>query len=123
MNPRDTNGRVSPNNKTKNNTGVNMADKTESERLYVVETKLDTVLDAVEKTNGKIDILSESLASYATRSELEAAVIERNNEIASLREADKLLARKHALNVWITGVSASAFGAGLTVLIQMAIRG
>ena len=100
-----------------------MTNKTESERLYVVETKLDTVLDAVEKTNGKIDILSESLVRYATRSELEAAIIDRNNEIASLREADKLLARKHALNVWLTGVGASAFGAGLTVLIQMAIRG
>ena len=100
-----------------------MADKTESERLYVVETKLDTVLDAVEKTNGKIDILSESLLRYATRSELEAAIIERNNEIASLRDADKLLAHKHALNVWLTGVGASAFGAGLTVLIQMALRG
>ena len=100
-----------------------MTNKTESERLYVVETKLDTVLNAVEKTNGKIDILSESLVRYATRSELEAAIIERNNEIASLRDADKLLARKHALNVWLTGVGASAFGVGMTILIQMAIKG
>ena len=100
-----------------------MTNKTESERLYVVETKLDTVLSAVEKTNTKIDDLSSSMMRYATKSELEEAILERNNEIASLREADKFLARKHALNVWLTGVGASAFGVGMTILIQMAIKG
>ena len=101
---------------------MRMTKLTESERLYVVETKLDTVLNAVEKTNNKIDELTTSLARYATRAELEAAIIERNAEIATLKEADKLLAKKHQLQVWLTGVFSMAFGVGLTVLINMAIK-
>ena len=99
-----------------------MTKLTESERLYVVETKLDTVLDAVEKTNNKIDELTTSLARYATRAELEAAIIERNAEIAALKEADKLLAKRHQFQIWLTGVFSMAFGVGLTVLINMAIK-
>ena len=99
-----------------------MTKLTESERLYVVETKLDTVLNAVEKTNNKIDDLTESLARYATRAELEAAIIERNAEIAALKETDKLLAKKHQFQVWLTGVFSMAFGIGLTILINMAIE-
>lgn len=99
-----------------------MTKLTESERLYVVETKLDTVLDAVEKTNNKIDDLTTSLARYATRAELEAAIIERNTEIASLKETDRLLAKKHQFQVWLTGAFSMAFGVGLTVLINMAIK-
>lgn len=99
-----------------------MTKLTESERLYVVETKLDTVLNAVEKTNTKIDELTTSLARYATRAELEAAIIERNAEILALKEADVLLAKKHSFQVWLTGVSSMAFGMGLTILINMAIK-
>ena len=99
-----------------------MTKLTESERLYVVETKLDTVLNAVEKTNTKIDELTTSLARYATRAELEAAIIERNIEIADLKEADILLAKKHAFQVWLTGVFSMAFGMGLTILMNMAIK-
>lgn len=101
---------------------MRMTKLTESERLYVVETKLDTVLDAVEKTNNKIDDLTTSLSRYATRAELEAAIIERNAEIAALKEADRLLAKKHQLQVWLTGAFSMAFGVGLTVLINMAIK-
>lgn len=100
-----------------------MQNKTESERLYVVETKLDNVLTAVEKTNGKIDVLSESLARYATRAELESEITERNVEIVALREADKILAKRHLLSVWLTGTMSAAFGVGLTILIQMAFKG
>lgn len=99
-----------------------MTKLTESERLYVVETKLDTVLNAVEKTNTKIDDLTTSLARYATRAELESAIIERNAEIAALKEADVLLAKKHAFQVWLTGAFSMAFGMGLTILINMAIK-
>ena len=99
-----------------------MTKLTESERLYVVETKLDTVLNAVEKTNNKIDELTTSLARYATRAELEAAIIERNAEIAALKEADRLLAKKHQFQVWLTGVFSMAFGIGLTILVDMAIK-
>ena len=99
-----------------------MTNPTESERLYVVETKLDTVLNAVEKTNNKIDELTASLDSYATRAELKAAIIERNAEIADLKETDKLLAKKHQLQVWLTGAFSMAFGIGLTILINMAIK-
>ena len=99
-----------------------MTNPTESERLYVVETKLDTVLNAVEKTNNKIDELTTSLDSYATRAELKAAIIERNAEIADLKESDKLLAKKHQFQVWLTGVFSMAFGIGLTILINMAIK-
>ena len=101
---------------------MKMTNPTESERLYVVETKLDTVLNAVEKTNNKIDELTTSLARYATREELEAAVVERNAEIAALKETDKLLAKKHQFQIWLTGAFSMAFGIGLTILINMAIK-
>ena len=99
-----------------------MTKLTESERLYVVETKLDTVLNAVEKTNNKIDELTASLARYATRAELEAAIIERNAEISALKEADVLLAKKHVFQVWLTGAFSMAFGVGLTILLNMALK-
>ena len=101
---------------------THMSKPTDSERLYVVETKLDTVLTAVEKTNSKIDELSTSLAKYATRAELEQAIIERNIEIASLKAADVTLSKRHTLNVWLTGIFGMAFGVGLTILINMAFR-
>ena len=99
-----------------------MTKLTESERLYVVETKLDTVLSAVEKTNTKIDDLSSSLVRYATKVELEEAILERNNEIAALKLADEKLGKKHALQVWLTGAFSMAFGVGLTILADMAFK-
>lgn len=99
-----------------------MAQPTESERLYVVETKLDTVLTAVERTNDKIDDLGSSLVKYATRAELEQAVIDGNLEIEELKKVDAILAKKHALNVWLTGTLSAAFGIGMTILIQMAFN-
>lgn len=99
-----------------------MTRPTESERLYVVETKIDTVLTAVEKTNTKIDELSTSLARYATRLELEEAIIERNAHIAELKKADAELAKKHALQVWITGSLSMIFGAVIAILIKIAFE-
>ena len=99
-----------------------MSNPTDSERLYVVETKLDTVLTTVEKTNSKINDLTTSLGRYATRAELEAAVIERDRLIAELRKEDAKLARRHQLNVWLAGVFSMAFGVGLTILINIALK-
>ena len=99
-----------------------MSNPTDSERLYVVETKLDTVLTTVEKTNSKINDLTTSLGRYATRAELEAAVIERDRLIAELRREDVKLAKRHQFNVWIAGVMSMAFGVGLTILINMALK-
>ena len=99
-----------------------MTRPTESERLYVVETKIDTVLTAVEKTNTKIDELSDSLARYATRLELEEAIIDRNTQIAELKKADAELAKRHALQVWLTGSLSAVFGAVIAVLIKIAFE-
>lgn len=99
-----------------------MTRPTESERLYVVETKIDTVLTAVEKTNTKIDELSDSLARYATRLELEEAIIDRNTQIAELKKADAELAKRHALQVWVTGSLSAVFGAVVAILIKMAFE-
>ena len=99
-----------------------MTRPTESERLYVVETKIDTVLTAVEKTNTKIDELSDSLARYATRLELEEAIIDRNTQIADLKKADDELAKRHALQVWVTGSLSAVFGAVVAILIKMAFE-
>ena len=99
-----------------------MSNPTDSERLYVVETKLDTVLTTVEKTNSKINDLTTSLSRYATRAELEAAVIERDRLIAELRREDAKLAKRHQFNVWMAGVMSMAFGVGLTTLINIALK-
>lgn len=99
-----------------------MTRPTESERLYVVETKIDTVLTAVEKTNTKIDDLTTSLARYATRLELEEAIIERNTQIAELKKADASLAKKHTLQVWLTGSLSMIFGAVMAILIKIAFE-
>ncbi len=99
-----------------------MTRPTESERLYVVETKIDTVLTAVEKTNTKIDELTTSLARYATRLELEEAIVERNAQIAELKKADSELAKKHALQVWLNGSLSAIFGAVIAILIKIALE-
>lgn len=95
---------------------------TESERLYVVETKIDTVLTAVEKTNTKIDDLSTSLSRYATRTELEGAIMERNAHIEELKQADANLAKKHALQSWVTGSLSAIFGAVIAILVKIAFE-
>ena len=99
-----------------------MTRPTESERLYVVETKLDSVLSAVEKTNTKIDDLSSSLVRYATRVELEEAIIERNTEIEALKLADERLGKKHALQVWLTSSLSALFGAVVAILVKLAFE-
>ena len=82
----------------------------------ITSTKITT------KINNKIDELTTSLARYATRAELEAAIIERNDDIAALKEADVLLAKKHVFQVWLTGAFSMAFGVGLTILFNMALK-
>ena len=99
-----------------------MTRPTESERLYVVETKLDTVLSAVEKTNTKIDDLSTSLVRYATKVELEESIADRNTEIAALKLADEKLGKRHALQVWLTGTLSAIFGAVMTILLKIAFE-
>lgn len=88
----------------------------------MVETKIDTVLTAVEKTNAKIDALSASLARYATRTELEEAIIEHNTHVAELKKADAELAKRHALQVWVTGSLSAIFGAVVAILIKIAFE-
>lgn len=88
----------------------------------MVETKLDNVLSTVEKTNTKIDDLSASLARYATRLELEEAIIERNTQIAELKKVDAELAKRHALQVWLTGSLSALFGAVMAILIKIAFE-
>lgn len=97
-----------------------MPGPTESERLYVVETKLDTVLHAVEKTNTELASLSTALTRYATRTELEQAIADRNAKISELKAMDERIARRHSLTVWLTGTMSAAAGVGITLLINMA---
>lgn len=99
---------------------VTIIKQTESERLYVVETKLDNVLTVVEKTNEKIDDLTMSLMKYATRAELEQAILDREEKIKELKNADVRISKRHHLTVWLTGVLASALGVLITLLINRA---
>lgn len=114
---------MTPKNKNKKVTGAKMPERmkqTESERLYVVETKLDSVLTSVEKTHDKIDGLVDSLNKYATREQLEQAIVDRDNKIKLLMEEDSRLAHKHVLTVWVTSLLTGATGVGITMLVQRA---
>ena len=97
-----------------------MTKLTESERLAVLETKVDSILEVVEKTNTKIDNLSGSLTTYVTKGELDKAIIERNEQIGALKLALGDVARKHTFTVWLTGTFSAAAGVLLTILIQRA---
>lgn len=100
-----------------------MQNATESERLYVVETKLDNVLTAVAEINTGLGELKDSLNRYATREELEQAVLDREAQIEKLKAEDARIAKKHALNVWLTGTMSAGAGTGLTILITIALGG
>ena len=63
-----------------------------------------------------------SMEHYATRVELEEAIVERNLEIAALKLADKELSKRHSFQVWITGSLSAVFGAVLAILIKIAFE-
>ena len=97
-----------------------MTAQTDGERLVALETKVDSILEVVEKTNTKIDGLSSSLTTYVTKGELDKAIIERNEQIGALKLSIIDVARKHTLTVWLTGTFSAAAGVLLTILIQRA---
>ena len=94
-----------------------MTKLTNEERLAVVETKLDTVLSAIEKTNDKLDSLGKSLSTYATKQELSNAVAERTKQIQELELSIIETKKRHSLSVWITGTLSAVFGVILTLLV------
>ena len=100
-----------------------MTTLTQTERLAVLETKVDTVLEAVEKTSIKIDGLGGSLNAYAKKTELYNAVAERNKIVASLEKRVEDMAKAHTWTVWLTGTFSAAAGITLTLLIEKAFGG
>lgn len=84
-----------------------MATKPEIERLAVLETKVDTILEEQGKMNLKLDIL---LPSFVTRDEFEKKQKELEKDIESAR-------RKSGFQVWVTGTLSAIFGVLLALLL------
>lgn len=81
-----------------------MTNKSQEERLAVLETKMDIVIKQQEDTNEKLGKL---VTTLATKSELERLAMELENA-----------KKKHALQTWVTGTLSAVFGAVMTLLIK-----
>lgn len=82
--------------------------KTELERLVVVETKLDALLQAHAEITVKIDAL---LANYVHRAEYE-------KELDAIRiEIERTKARS-VFQSWVTGTLSAILGAVIAILIK-----
>lgn len=80
---------------------------TEQERLAVVETKIDTVLQQQESISKKLDVL---LPTFATKLELEEAKKDHDKQIAEVK-------RKHTYQIWLVGTLSALFGGVMTLLL------
>lgn len=78
-----------------------MASKTETERLAVVETKIDLLTDEVKKLGDKMDAL---LPTYVT-------IEKHEKDMAELK-------RKSGFQLWLTSTLTAAFAVVMTILIQ-----
>lgn len=81
-----------------------MTTKTEGERLAIVETKINIVIDQQKEVMKKMDEILIAQPTYVT--------IEKHQlDLAQLQ-------RKNSLQVFLTSTLAAAFGAMMTILIQ-----
>jgi hypothetical protein len=88
---------------------------TEQERLVVLETKVDTIIESQKGINAKLDLL---LPTLVTQPQLEKETTVLKTEIADLKiELAKAKGHNTVLNV-LTGVFSAAFGVVITILIQ-----
>lgn len=85
-----------------------MATKSEQERLAVVETKIDIIVEQMKGLNDKLDSL---LPTYVTKEEHEKAVTTLELEIEQAK-------RKSGIFTWITSTLAAGFAAIMTILVQ-----
>lgn len=86
-----------------------MAKHTQEERMAIVETKLDIVIEQLKATNDKLDSL---LPTFVTKNELSDAIKPLHKEIAALKRRN-----------WVLNTLSAILGVTLTVLVQMALRG
>lgn len=84
-----------------------MATKPEIERLAVLETKVDTILEAQGEMNKKLDLI---LPTFVTKEEHE-------KQLGDLKKEIEAAKRKSSLQVWITATLSAAFGVLLTLLL------
>lgn len=88
-----------------------MANPTELERLVVVETKLDAVIEQNKLMTAKLDDL---LGSYVPRAEYEKDMKDMELKIERAK-------KRTSLQTWVTGSLSALFGAILMYLITFFI--
>lgn len=81
-----------------------MTTSKQEERLAVLETKMDIVIEQQKGTNDKLDQL---LPTFATKTELE----QMKKDWADLK-------KKNNLQIWLTGSLAAIFGAVMSILVK-----
>lgn len=96
-----------------------MAEKTQKERLAVVETEIQSVKETVNKIDGKLDTF---IASAVTHAQLTEKLNEQNEKIKDLELEIELSKKKNTLFVWLTGTFSVGAGAALTAMITELIR-
>ena len=89
--------------------------KSELERLVALETKMDSIIDTVEKINNKIDQALPNNVTHAQFSEYKEEQTRVNTELEKKFENVKL---KNTITVWISGTLSAIFGAILAILIK-----
>lgn len=87
----------------------------DQERLVVLETKVDTIIESQKSISTKLDLL---LPTLVTQPQFDKETALLKAEIAELK-AELMKAKGHntILNV-LTGVFSAAFGVVMTILIQ-----
>ena len=81
-----------------------MTNKSQEERLAVLETKMDIVIKQQEDTNEK---LGQLVTTLATKAELDRLELKLENA-----------KRKHNLQTWVTGTLSAIFGVVMTLLVK-----
>lgn len=92
-----------------------MSEVKDQERLAVLETKVDSIIDSQKSITTKLDMLIPTLVTQSQLNEKTAAL---NAEIAALKLELSTTKRRSALQTWLTGTLSAALGALLAVLIQ-----
>lgn len=89
--------------------------KSELERLVAVETKMDTVIETVDKINNKLD---EALPNIVTHSQFAEYRNQQDKKNAELEKKFENVKLKNTITVWISGTLSAIFGAILAILIK-----
>lgn len=89
--------------------------RTDQERLIVLETKVDAIIESQKSITTKLDVL---IPTLVTQTQLAEKTTVLNAEIAALKLELISSKKRSTLLNWLTGILGTVFGIVMTILIQ-----